>query len=122
MASVSYSQNYGDNVNPTTGYLPYNAGGYFADSNVYEDAQYTQIKGSGYNFFNYDRTYNLMTLGNLNASNSYVYMDIQSGTMEMNAINGLRINASTSGTAGGSATHLILNVNGTNYKVQLLNP
>lgn len=122
MASVSFSQNYGDNINPTSGYVPYNAGGYFADSNIIDNPSYTQIKGNGFNFLYYDRTPNQLRLGDDAVGKSNIFLDINSGYTTFNTPNGLRINASTSGIAGGTATHLILNVNGTNYKVQLLTP
>lgn len=121
MASVSFAQNYGDNINPTPSFIPYNAGGYFADSNIEDTGEYTRIVGNGFNFLDYDRVQNILALGNYNALSSYIYMDINSGTMKINAPIGLRIDANTAGTAGGTATHMLLNVNGINYKVQLLN-
>jgi len=121
MASVSFSQNYGDNINPTPLYVPVNGGGYFSDSNIVDNDSYTQIVGSGYNFLYYDRDSNQLTLGGGAVGASSIFMDINGGFTTFNTPNGLRINASTAGTAGGTATHLILNVNGTNYKVQLLN-
>lgn len=120
MSAISYSQNYGDNVNPTQDYVPVNAGGYFADSNIFDNPSTTKIYGTNYPMLNYDRSFDQLTLGKYDASNAYIYMDIQTGNMELNAINGLRINGTLSGTAGGGITHLVLNVNGTNYKVQLL--
>lgn len=122
MSSISYSQNYGDNINPTPNYIPVNAGGYFADSNISDSDTYTRIKGTNYNMLDYDRSFDQLTLGKLNPANAYIFMDIQTGNITLNASGGLRIDAATAATAGGTATHLILNVNGNSYKVQLLNP
>jgi len=124
MASVSYEQGT-FNANPTNGFVPVNAGGYFADSKIANDLvnNNLNIYNSANNpFFQYNNSAKSVTIGDTSGSGGYMSLDSFFGIVTIEATGGLLINTQVSATAGGTATHLIVKVNGVDYKIQLLNP
>ena len=123
MAFVAYSQNYGANVNPTPNYIPVNSGGYFGDSSINDTNTLFQIFARpSVSMLKYNRTLDALTLGNELSTQSYLKLDVPSGNATLNSPGGISINTPTASTAGGPSRHLIVVVNGTSYKIQLLLP
>lgn len=123
MASVSYEQGI-FNANPTNGRVPVNAGGYFADSKIQNNVVSGNLEmynAANNAFFQYNNSANTVTIGDT-TTGGYVTIDSFFGIVSLYATGGLRINTQVSATAGGTATHLIVTVNGVSYKIQLLNP
>jgi hypothetical protein len=103
-------------LNPTTGFLPYNNGTVnFADSVLYNiPGRLSSFYGSTQKGLSLDFTSNLYTLGDSN------YLQVGSGATGIAlTVAGIGITAPTAGSAAGQP-HLIVNVNGTLYKIQLL--
>lgn len=134
MASITISSPGGVQTNPTDTLLPFNNGGIFGDSSLAQggtNVLFTQFTGGStglyidldlgnFLFGDYD--------GVFTGANITVLPD---GTININASNKLILNTNlsiemtgliTSPTAGGSSgQHLELTINGTKYKIALLN-
>lgn len=138
MAAITISSSGGAQTNPTNTRLPYNKNGTFKDSMLY---QYTRsILSTTYNVDSVAGPQGLMIdnessryfFGDIDGAISGAKLDIDSSDgsfniyapyVIVNAESEIQLNgALTSVTAGGNAAlHLKLNINGTKYKIQLLN-
>jgi hypothetical protein len=119
-AGITYNQVASAITNPNTYYLPINKNDNFDDSNFFYDGISLTMIGFGGDVYLYaDKSSELAIFGGVQVNESHIYMFIN-GPIVLTAPNGLRINASTSNTAGSPAGHLNVNVNGSNYKIKLL--
>lgn len=120
-AGITYNQVASAITNPNTYYLPINKNDNFIDSNFFYDGIGLSMVGFGGEVYLYtDKSIELLTIGGGAVNESQIYMFIN-GSITLTAPSQLRINAPTSSTPAGSpAGHLNINVNGTNYKIQLL--
>lgn len=115
MASISLTYTTPE-LNPTTGFLPYNNGTVnFADSYLSNiPGRLASFYGGLQKGLSLDFVSNLYTIGDSN------YLQVGSGASGLAfTIAGSGITAPTAG--GASGQHLITNINGTLYKIQLLN-
>lgn len=137
MAAITISSPGGAQTNPTDTLLPYNNGGVFADSMLVQNSptklysSYTAgvpgvesglliDNGIGtYEFGDTDSQFAAARLSITSDGNFNIY----SSKLRLNADNEILLNGLiTAVSAGGSAgLHLELTINGTKYKIQLLN-
>lgn len=134
MAAITISSPGGAQTNPTDTVLPFNNGGVFGDSMLQQLAPYIMCSigpassaPEGIFIDNINGTYQL---GDIDAAFTNSYFSIQGGnilanssTLTLNAdskieLNGLLTDVSAGGSAG---LHLKLTINGTIYKIALLN-
>jgi len=117
MASITLTNNSG--LNPTTPYIPYNGGGVFLDSPLRFDASSGGRLATWYSGI--QKGILIETNGTLTTiGDNSINIKVGSANSGIAAtING----SVTSATSGGvSGQHLVVNVNGAAYKIQLLNP
>jgi len=138
MAAITISSPGGAQTNPTNTKLPYNKNGTFKDSMLYQDTR--SILSTTYNVDSVagpqglfiDNESSRYYFGDNDGAISGAHLDIDSSDgsfncyapfFVVNAQNEIQLNgALTSASAGGNAgLHLKLTINGTKYKIQLLN-
>jgi len=136
MAAITISSPGGAQTNPTDTLLPYNNGGVFGDSMLVQSsptklyASYTAgvpgaesglLIDNGIGSYEFGDTDGQFTSARLSISSDGNF-NIYSSKLILNADNQIDINGLlTSVSAGGSAgLHLKLTINGTKYKIQLL--
>lgn len=117
MASISITNNSG--LNPTSPYIPYNNGGVFGDSPLRFDAlaggRLASWFGGVQKGILIETNGTLTTIGDTG-------INLKVGSANPN-IAATITGSVTSGTSGGaSGQHLIITVNGSTYKIALLNP
>lgn len=122
-AGITYNQVSSAIVNPTQYYIPVNVSDEFNNSNLLYDGTALSLIDNFANQIIYINTFaNTANYGSLSAGLSSIYMDVSGGYISISSMGQLRINAPTDASPShGTATHLPINVNGTNYKIQLLN-
>jgi len=134
MAAITISSPGGAQTNPTDTVIPFNNGGVFGDSMLVQETSsklYTNYSGStapeGIEIDNGTGTYQFGDMdgafaGNLIQIKPDGNMSITSSKLILNVDNLIEMNGLlTSVSAGGSAgLHLKLTINGTKYKIQLL--
>jgi len=115
MPGIKFTSFYNRAQNPSVNFLPYNAGGSFADSplSATEEFLFTQTTSGNVIGFDFDINNRTYALGDKN-----YFIEIGAGITGI-SFHGAGIQA---GSAGGFATHLIINVNGNDRKIKLLNP
>jgi hypothetical protein len=111
----------GAKVNPTNKYLPFNSSGIFGDSMLRMSAanRLAGMRGPTENGIYIDNNAYLYKIGDFAVGqNGYgIIIDDTNRSIELKGI--ALINPSSSGNSG---DHLCITVNGTAYKIQLLNP
>lgn len=137
MASITISSPGGAQTNPTDAKLPFNNGGVFGDSMLVQESPtklYTNFDtglGVSTSGFIIDNTMFRYQFGDMDGYTSNSLLDINSAIglvkiisskLSLNADSEIELNGLlTSPTAGGSSgLHLELTINGTKYKIQLL--
>lgn len=112
MPGIKFTSFYNRAQNPTPGFVPYNAGGFFADSPIssFEEFTYTQTPSGNTAGIDFNFGDNIYRLGDGNT--------ISVGT----GISGIDFKGAgiLSNSAFGFATHLIISVNGNDRKIKLL--
>ena len=113
MGSISLSYT-APNLNPTSGYLPINNGTVnFADSVIFYGANRLISKPGGVTKgFQFDFSSNIYTIGDTN------YLQFGTGVSNR-AFNAVGSGITAIGSGGSSGQHLIVQVNGTSYKIAL---
>lgn len=140
MAGITYIRpTTGSVPNPSNRHLPVNISGSFEDSSWIQDDRYQtasalQTVDNSANFFGifYDIPANKIILGDydLAFNQNFIEIDDLFSAIEIKCnfltltTNDIRIGGQvTAATAGGSSgQHLKIQINGTNYKIALLNP
>ncbi len=108
-------------VNPTSGFLPYNNAGSFADSSIFQDgtSKIAAYFGSVEQGLSIDAGAFQFSIGDIDSQQNGLSLQIDD-TNRLFRFVGTGITAATAG--GASGQHLIINVSGTTYKLNLLNP
>lgn len=134
MAAIVISSPGGAQTNPTDTVLPFNNGGVFGDSMLQQLATYVICSvgpaSSAPEGIFIDNANGIYQFGDIDGAFTSSYLSIQGGTLTTNSsklifnaddqieLNGLLTDVSA---GGGSGLHLKLTINGTIYKIQLLN-
>lgn len=111
----------GASVNPTNKYLPYNKAGIFSDSMLRMSAanRISGMRGATENGIYIDNNSYLFKIGDFAGGQNGYGVSIDDTNRFIELRGSALINPSSGGSSG---DHLCITVNGTAYKLQLLNP
>ena len=129
MAGISYKSAKNLFINPTAGFVPVKGNNGFDNSLIYQDNNfmYFYTDGSFTNYYlNYDFTNDILQIGDPGSYGTYVYMNAAGlFLIETATVGGglLYIYAPTDvANPLGSTSYMLINVNGSNYKIKIRRP